>query len=126
MMPFDSGPVRTLENALDGLAFRQSLMAGNIANASTPGFVVRDVDFRGVMARLDEADPLVATEPGHMDGREPPLLDPWQGATKYGGGPPDVKQQMVAVAENGLHYAAVAQALTQQLARYRMAIREGR
>lgn len=58
-----SDPVgATLRTALDGLSLRQRVTADNIANADTPGFIARSVDFedslRGAVA---DADPTAAT-----------------------------------------------------------------
>ncbi len=39
-----------LERALVGASFRQSLIAGNIANANTPGYKRRDLDFASALA----------------------------------------------------------------------------
>ena len=38
-----------LERAISGAAMRHSALAGNIANANTPGYVRRDVDFHGAL-----------------------------------------------------------------------------
>ena len=47
-----------LERAISGSAMRHSVLAGNIANANTPGYARRDVDFHGAlrtaMARGDD------------------------------------------------------------------------
>ena len=39
----------TLERALDARLLRHNVLAGNLANADTPGFVPRDVDFAAAM-----------------------------------------------------------------------------
>ncbi|MDP8943595.1 MAG: flagellar basal body rod protein FlgB [Actinomycetota bacterium] len=38
-----------LERAISGASLRQSVLAGNIANANTPGYARRDVDFHGAL-----------------------------------------------------------------------------
>jgi flagellar basal-body rod protein FlgB len=38
-----------LEHALDVTARRQQLIAGNIANANTPGFRTKDLDFASAL-----------------------------------------------------------------------------
>ena len=46
MSSFVSDPVTSvLSTALDGVAFRQSVIANNIANVDTPGFRASSVDF---------------------------------------------------------------------------------
>ena len=51
----------TLERALDARLLRQNVLAGNLANANTPGFVPREVDFAAAMresAREPEPAPI--------------------------------------------------------------------
>ncbi|MES2423174.1 MAG: flagellar basal body rod protein FlgB [Pseudomonadota bacterium] len=52
---------------LELLAQRQQVLAGNIANADTPGFKAREVDFASALkqARVAQAT-LPATKAGHM------------------------------------------------------------
>lgn len=46
---------------------RLDVLAGNIANADTPGFKARDVDFRAALASAGGADIQPAkTQPGHI------------------------------------------------------------
>jgi flagellar basal-body rod protein FlgB len=48
---------------------RSSLLASNIANADTPNFKARDIDFRAVLARAGtEGIALQTTQPGHIGG----------------------------------------------------------
>ena len=53
---------------------RQRLIAGNIANADTPGFVARDMDFtaalRQATGQMQGAPALTASQPGHMGGAD--------------------------------------------------------
>ncbi|MDE1181236.1 flagellar basal body rod protein FlgB [Paraburkholderia sp.] len=77
--------------ALDVRAYRQELLSSNIANADTPGYKARDVDFSSSLAgalkkstgasnsaTLAMTQPagvtsgmsMVSTEPGHMTGKQ--------------------------------------------------------
>ena len=51
---------------------RERLIAGNIANADTPGYVARDMDFsaalRQATGNMQGAPALQATQPGHIGG----------------------------------------------------------
>jgi flagellar basal-body rod protein FlgB len=49
MKLFDA-TLTTLEHALDARLVRQNVLAGNLANANTPGFVPREVDFEAAMS----------------------------------------------------------------------------
>ena len=65
-----------LERYMDLLSFRQKLVASNIANADTPGYRTRDIDFqaeyRNALAQMGaEQDPQVVSAsglPGKNDG----------------------------------------------------------
>ncbi len=51
---------------------RQRLIASNIANADTPGYVARDMDFsaalRQATGQMQGATALAASQPGHIGG----------------------------------------------------------
>lgn len=63
----------TLNNAL-GLhptaltlrARRAEVLAANLANADTPGYRARDIDFRAVLGAEGGALKMAATQPGHI------------------------------------------------------------
>ncbi|NVN10209.1 MULTISPECIES: flagellar basal body protein [Nguyenibacter] len=53
---------------LQWLQTRESVLAGNVANASTPGYVPKDIaPFQGVLQN-QMAMTLAQTEPGHLPG----------------------------------------------------------
>jgi len=45
---FDSTSL-VLQKAMSGAAMRQSVLSSNLANANTPGYVRKDVDFAGAL-----------------------------------------------------------------------------
>lgn len=47
---------------------RMELIAANIANADTPGFQARDVDFRQVLASTQSVDAPMQTHANHLGG----------------------------------------------------------
>ncbi len=111
------------QNALDLRAFRQQLLAANIANADTPGYKARDIDFaaalqeaaRGKVSRLG----LAPTHAGHLPGA------PTQGpaAVLYrsvqqpsiDGNTVDMDVERGRFAENAVHYEANIAFITAQL-----------
>jgi flagellar basal-body rod protein FlgB len=71
MSLLDSPSLHIVERFLDLAAYRQSLVAGNIANIDTPGYRTRDIDFRGELQKvIDGCDtqgkPLPSNVPGLM------------------------------------------------------------
>lgn len=53
-------------NALELRARRMELIASNIANAATPGYKARDLDFSSALARAETGGALAATAPRHF------------------------------------------------------------
>jgi flagellar basal-body rod protein FlgB len=51
------GTLSTLERSLDARLTRHEVLAGNLANANTPGFTPRDVDFAAAMAAASPGAP---------------------------------------------------------------------
>jgi flagellar basal-body rod protein FlgB len=71
MDPTKIGLFDVAEKRLVWTAQRQSVLAGNIANANTPGFQARDVQsFASVLSGGASVEP-VRTQPGHMVGTVP-------------------------------------------------------
>ena len=64
--------LRFQQAALNLRAARQELLASNVANADTPNYKARDVDFasalRNAMGGTSEELPVVQTSPTHMAG----------------------------------------------------------
>lgn len=73
--------------ALNLRAYRQELLASNIANADTPHYKARDIDFKSALGnamsgRDDGATTLARTSPGHLPGSD---AGPYGAAIKYRG-----------------------------------------
>ncbi|MBL8489965.1 MAG: flagellar basal body rod protein FlgB [Rhodocyclaceae bacterium] len=72
--------------ALNARAYRQELLASNIANADTPHYKARDLDFRSALAAAQGARDgngsvaLARTSAGHLPGADD---GPWSGALRY-------------------------------------------
>jgi flagellar basal-body rod protein FlgB len=64
--------LRFQQAALNLRAARQELLASNVANADTPNFKARDIDFasalRNALAGTPEELPVVQTSPSHLAG----------------------------------------------------------
>ena len=110
---------------------RTEALAGNLANADTPGYLARDVDFRKALAAAGAGDgalPLNAPSPGQIDTttraadtlayRVPtqPSMD---------GNTVDAQVEQAAFAANGVHYQASLAFITAQIRMLRTAITGG-
>lgn len=114
MKIFDS--IATLERALDVRGQRHTVLAGNLANADTPGFAPLDVDFEAAMAATDGA----ATAKGAVG-----TAEGLEGAAGLDGNTVDVDRTMAALAENGMQYGAAARAASKKLAILRYVAGDG-
>jgi flagellar basal-body rod protein FlgB len=97
---------------------RAEVISSNLANADTPGFLARDLDFRKVMTAVTDADdgntlPMTATAPGHIGGNPAVAL---ADADKLGyraetqpamdGNTVDTQVEQAQFAANAIHYQA--------------------
>lgn len=106
--------LRFHQDALNLQAHRQQVLASNIANADTPHYKARDVDFRsvlqGALAGATNGVGLATTQAGHLDGKAGGL----EGGLKYraesqsavDGNTVNMDVERAAFAENAVHYEA--------------------
>jgi flagellar basal-body rod protein FlgB len=103
--------------ALDVRAKRGELIANNLANADTPGYQARDIDFRQAMARASGAATngvtLSTTQAGHIGGAtsaeastNPDLKYRTPLAPALDGNTVDAQIEQAAFAENAVRYQA--------------------
>jgi flagellar basal-body rod protein FlgB len=120
------GTLALLERSLDARLDRQSALAGDIANAATPGYQPVDID---VEARLGSSDhaPItlagVSATEGQLSLGAPPSAGPPAGTVAAAGGSPgldgnrvDLDRTLASLAENALQYGAAARASAKKLA----------
>ena len=105
-------------NALDVRARRTELIANNLANADTPGYQARDIDFRQAMARAagDKTAggvQLATTQAGHIGANasanaetHPDLKYRTPLAPALDGNTVDAQLEQAAFAENAVRYQA--------------------
>lgn len=110
----------TLRNAMKIRGYRQELLASNIANADTPHYKARDVDFKSALqsalggrgAPTVEPVTLARTQAGHLGGNGE---SPFGGAVKYraeyqgavDGNTVNMDIERAAFAENALQLEAL-------------------
>jgi flagellar basal-body rod protein FlgB len=130
--------ISTLERSLDVRLARQSVLAGNVANADTPGFVARDLDFDAAMAAargaIETPDATGTARAGDLpvlSGSRSPTApeafvraDP-AAAPGLDGNAVDLDRTLGAVAENALQYGAAAKAVGKKLAILRYVASDG-
>jgi len=93
------------------LTDRQSVLAENVANADTPGYVARDLrpeDFRKLLAPASSQVTLATTQPGHiasardiMSSAEPETT----GDASFDGNRVSLEEEMMKVSQTANDYA---------------------
>jgi flagellar basal-body rod protein FlgB len=102
-----------LEHYMSLLSTRQKLTAANIANADTPGYKTKDVDFQAEFsAALKDQAPRVIEAPGL--------------ALKNDGNNVSLDREARNLSENAMRFTLASQLLQNQIRAVRNAIQDGR
>ena len=102
-----------LEHYMDLLGKRQQLVAANIANADTPGYRTKDIDFQFEFMSL-------------MEGGAPNVVDAPGLATKNDGNNVNMERESRLLAENAMRFNLASSLMRGEIRRVRSAIQEGR
>ena len=98
---------------MDLLGKRQQLAAANIANADTPGYKTKDIDFQfEFMSLMDGGSPNVVEAPGL--------------AVKNDGNNVNMERESRLLAENALRFNLASNLMRGEIRRVRSAIQEGK
>lgn len=116
--------------ALEVQARRQQLIASNIANADTPGYKARDLDFRAALTKAQSsrsAPGLKKTDPEHLSAGDDDPLAEYEGyrtevQSAGDGNTVDMDQERTAFAETAFHYEASLNFINRLLKSMRTAI----
>jgi flagellar basal-body rod protein FlgB len=91
-----------LERAMAGASVRQQTLSENLANANTPGYQRKDVDFHGALQNAMAG----GTNALHRTGFVAQVTG--EGAIRPDGGTVDVDRESSELAQNGMEYQALA------------------
>lgn len=112
------------QDALNLRAFRQQLLASNIANADTPGYKARDIDFAAALrsatsGQAASAAPLSTSDSRHLTGvaQEEPAAVLYRSVQQpsIDGNTVDMDVERNRFAENAVHYDANVSFLNSQI-----------
>jgi len=103
---------QNLEHYMDLLSARQKLVASNIANADTPGYKTKDIDFQGEFRSAVHG---VSPEPIEVSGLE----------TKNDGNNVSVDRESRLLSENDIRFNLASNLLRSQIQAIRAAIQTG-
>ena len=104
---------RTIERYLDLVSARQKLVASNIANADTPGYHTRDLDFQAELQSAMDSAPPRAIEVGGLK-------------VKNDGNDVNLDREARLLAENALRFNLASALMRSEIRTVRSAIEEGR
>jgi flagellar basal-body rod protein FlgB len=103
----------SLERYMDLLSARQKLVASNIANADTPGYRTKDLDFQ---SEFQSAIGDASTHPIEVAGLK----------VKNDGNNVSIDRESRLLAENGLRFSLATQLMRAQIRTLQSAIQEGK
>lgn len=132
----DSGfdpTIGALNTALNLRLVQQNVISSNIANADTPGYKAKAVEFEGALRDalgVGHQTPMKEGDARHIvhratDPVEPAIYDDPNGVESLDGNTVDRAAEMAKLAENQLLYDASAEMLKRKLGMLRYAITEG-
>ena len=102
-----------LERYMDLLSARQKLVVSNIANADTPGYKTRDIDFQSEFRNA-------------MDSRQPQVAQVSGLKTKNDGNNVNLDREARMLAENNLRFTLASVLVRGDLQQIKSAINEGK
>ena len=104
----------SLHSALDGLALRQRVIADNISNINTPGFLAGKVQFEDALRSA-----IAQRAPGTAEASTARSLEP----TREDGNNVNLDRETLDNVETGLSYQLALRAMDQQYGLLRSALR---
>jgi len=125
---FHKTGIEKIGKYLDVAALRQKLVAGNLANVSTPGYGARDIDFQAEFNRVNgQGDKLdgYRTHPNHIPLGAGPEGEPEISRAKVAEGDlnaVDADHEIANLAQNELIYSISARLLQKKISGIRNVI----
>jgi flagellar basal-body rod protein FlgB len=130
---------KTINGLASSISLRQvrnNVTASNIANAETPGYHAKRVDFEEALSRaldMDGMNSLSTSSPDHFAlgsvpaaKTKPDVYEDPEGAVNNDGNTVDIEKEMSALSENAILYKAALQLINKKMAALKYAASEGR
>jgi flagellar basal-body rod protein FlgB len=131
-MDVNDKTLKALTTALNFREMRQELISSNVANANTPGFKAKKMDFEEALARALDVDGQMQMNVsdgrhhnvgnGGFNNLEPEIYDDPNGVVSENGNTVDVEAEMARMAENKLMYDALVQLVNKKMGMMKYAI----
>ncbi len=136
MSKITDSTLAALTTAANMRHLKQQVISGNIANAETPGYHAKKMDFEEALARAVDLDGLrgmstsspehFAVGGGSMQNVKPDLYDNPVGTVNNDGNTVDLEREMASLAENTIMHKAALQLINKKLAALKYAAADGR
>jgi flagellar basal-body rod protein FlgB len=131
MKLFESTRIPFLGKALDAYALRHKVIAGNVANIETPGFVAKKVTFEEQLAGAMQGSviPMAVTSERHMPGAgvqmpDAEIVTPRDADLLASGiNGVDIDNEMAELAKNQIRYKFAAKMMGEQFRALQKAIK---
>jgi len=124
-MDINDKTLKALASAVKFREMRQEVISSNIANAETPGFKAKRLDFEEALARALDVDgqlTMKINDPKHFDvgnggfnNLKPEVYEDPNGVVSESGNTVDIQDEMAREAENKLMYDALIQMINKKL-----------
>ncbi|MBT3983445.1 MAG: flagellar basal body rod protein FlgB [Bacteriovoracaceae bacterium] len=118
--------MKALATSLNMRELRQELIASNIANATTPGYKAKRIEFEGALKQaldLDKSRSMNVNNPNHFnvggggfESVQPEIFEDPNGIASQDGNTVDRDAEMAKMAENKIMYDAAVQLLNKKIA----------
>lgn len=128
----DDKTMKALSASLDLRQIRQELLSSNIANAETPGYKSKKIDFEDALSRaldVDGSEQMNTSNDGHFDvggggfaNLEPEIYEDSNGIVSEDGNTVDKEKELSQMAENKIMFDASVQLLNKRLGLMKYAI----
>lgn len=131
-MDVNDKTLKALSTSLNFRQMRQEVISANIANAETPGYRSKRVDFEAALARALDVDGHMAMKTGDkghydvgsggFDNLKPTIHNDPNGVVSEDGNTVDRDKEMALMAENKILYDASVQLLAKKLGLMKYAV----
>ena len=107
--------MQAIQTSLDGLAARQRIIAQNLANSETPGYVAQNVNFEDSLRSAMSAGDPSATTISTSNSSDPTLPN---------GNNVNVDAETVSLVDTGLRYQLATQSMNNEFSILRTSLRQ--
>ena len=117
--------IALMQDRLNLNSLNQKVIAGNVANINTPGYVSKDLSFDETLreALEDQVLTLVRSNENHFDQTDP--VAAMRSPEVVGTGPVDLDREMVKLARNNVEYQYMVTMLNKKFGLLKQAVTEG-